>query len=403
MSEHASNVTPRVGVIMAFHNRKSPKRWTEDEDTVLYREVMKHPSPGSITDWSRIAEHLPGRNNKDCRKRWVNNVCGGLNKGTWKGEEDQRLLAAIASHGQRWTRVSVEVGSRSADQCAKRWQHGLDPSIKHGNWTSEEDSCLLRAVEEYGRQWKKIERKHFTSRSRNDLKNRHTILMRKNSQPEAEGPGSPSVSSVVENLGPSAASKPAPQNNIEDAISLGDYSLGGYPLEHDHSALDLLGDDIPRDHMDMEAGMNAAFDVMDTHDNFFLRMHSNQQYPPVPDDSGEISWAQAGGPFPEQHEAGTQARNCRDALGASSDWVMGGNSVISGSSRDNAEEHPFTVIDVADVDATTIVSGSETRTTGHQSTASISLVIKDCDRDTLKYLLDVTRPIKSKVRIEIDM
>lgn len=37
------------------------------------------------------------------------------------------------------------------------------------------------------------------------------------------------------------------------------------------------------------------------------------------------------------------------------------------------------------------------------TTASISLRIRDCDRETLKYLLDVTQPIKGKVRMEIDM
>lgn len=111
---------------MASTTRKLPKRWTEEEDSVLHREVMKHcmdakslcyTSPtdtgwslageGYIKDWSRIADHLPGRSNKDCRKRWVNNVCGGLNKGSWKKDEDQRLLTAISAHGQRYVSLSI--------------------------------------------------------------------------------------------------------------------------------------------------------------------------------------------------------------------------------------------------------------------------------------------------------
>ncbi|KAK8062907.1 hypothetical protein PG997_015004 [Apiospora hydei] len=183
---------------MSSSGRKSPKRWTEDEDALLYHEytrlckstttahtlplsLIPHfcsfcttgtADPNEITDWSRIAEGVPGRSNKDCRKRWVNKVCGGLNKGPWSREEDQRLRKAMEVHGSKWTRVSEEVDSRSADQCAKRWQQSLDPNIKHGNWTEEEDDRLLRAVEKHGRQWKQIQESYYQSRSRNDLKNR---------------------------------------------------------------------------------------------------------------------------------------------------------------------------------------------------------------------------------------
>lgn len=58
--------------------------------------------PNEITDWSRIAEGVPGRSNKDCRKRWVNKVCGGLNKGPWSREEDQRLRKAMEVHGSKY-------------------------------------------------------------------------------------------------------------------------------------------------------------------------------------------------------------------------------------------------------------------------------------------------------------
>ncbi|KAK8036149.1 hypothetical protein PG993_008763 [Apiospora rasikravindrae] len=164
---------------MSSSGRKSPKRWTEEEDALLYHEFTRLSDPNEITDWSRIAEGVPGRSNKDCRKRWVNKVCGGLNKGPWSREEDQRLRKAMEVHGSKWTRVSEEVASRSADQCAKRWQQSLDPNIKHGNWTEEEDGRLIRAVEKHGRQWKQIQENYYQSRSRNDLKNRYTIITRR--------------------------------------------------------------------------------------------------------------------------------------------------------------------------------------------------------------------------------
>ena len=35
---------------------------------------------GDIKDWSEIAKKIPGRSNKDCRKRFLNEVTGGLKK-----------------------------------------------------------------------------------------------------------------------------------------------------------------------------------------------------------------------------------------------------------------------------------------------------------------------------------
>ncbi|KAI1402269.1 Homeodomain-like protein [Hypoxylon fuscum] len=118
--------------------RRIPKRWTEEEDRILHDETQKQALTGNIKDWHRIAAKLPGRTNKDCRKRWVNKVCGSLKKGAWNEDEDDRLLKAVDKYGQKWTLVANDVGFRSPDQCAKRWQSSLDPNLEHGGWTTEE-------------------------------------------------------------------------------------------------------------------------------------------------------------------------------------------------------------------------------------------------------------------------
>ena len=53
---------------------------------------------GSVKNWNGIAALLPGRTNKDCRKRWYK-VCQGIRKGAWTPEEDQRLQLAVQQVG----------------------------------------------------------------------------------------------------------------------------------------------------------------------------------------------------------------------------------------------------------------------------------------------------------------
>lgn len=56
---------------------------------------------GVQNSWSLIATKLPGRTNKDCRKRWLK-VCKDVNKGVWTADEDERLRRGIETYGQRF-------------------------------------------------------------------------------------------------------------------------------------------------------------------------------------------------------------------------------------------------------------------------------------------------------------
>ncbi|EFQ93959.1 hypothetical protein PTT_08485 [Pyrenophora teres f. teres 0-1] len=159
---------------------RPPRKWSSAEDQKLRDEVeMQLVIGGEVKDWCRIADSLPGRTNKDCRKRWHNSVAGGLKKGQWSSSEDQLLVRGVEQHGQRWTVVASCVGTRSADQCAKRWQQSLDPNLDRSEWRDVDDTMLVSAVHRLGRHWKDIQIEHFPGRSKNDIKNRYTVLVRR--------------------------------------------------------------------------------------------------------------------------------------------------------------------------------------------------------------------------------
>ena len=83
---------------------------------------------------------MPGRTNKDCRKRFHYKVSSNANRGAWTRTEDERLRGAVQKYGFKWCRVAIDVGTRNGDQCSKRWQNTIDPRIDHSAWSSQDVS-----------------------------------------------------------------------------------------------------------------------------------------------------------------------------------------------------------------------------------------------------------------------
>jgi hypothetical protein len=158
---------------------RQPRRWTSAEDQILREHVDAQQSQGFGRDWCQVASALPGRTNKDCRKRWHNSVAEGLKKGQWSKSEDQLLTQGVHRYGSQWTKVATCVNTRSADQCAKRWQQSLDPRLDRSDWREDEDIALLAAVDRLGRHWKDIQEQYLAHRSKNCVKNRYSVLSRR--------------------------------------------------------------------------------------------------------------------------------------------------------------------------------------------------------------------------------
>ncbi|GMM55018.1 Bas1 protein [Maudiozyma humilis] len=110
--------------------------------------------------WDTLARRFRNnlRNGKDLRKRWSGSLDPNLKKGRWTKDEDERLIKAYEKHGARWLSVSLEISGRTEDQCAKRYIEVLGPGSKGRlrDWTLEEDLLLISKVKAYGTKWRKI-------------------------------------------------------------------------------------------------------------------------------------------------------------------------------------------------------------------------------------------------------
>ncbi|ORZ10984.1 hypothetical protein BCR41DRAFT_356802 [Lobosporangium transversale] len=128
--------------------------WTPEEDEFLRAAVQKY---GDKTEkWAKIAACVPGRTNKNCRKRWFHSLDPKLKKGPWTPEEDHLLRTGVEMFKGQWSKIAERIPGRTDDQCAKRWREGLDPHIDRAAWTPEDDLILLQRFEEFGSQWQKI-------------------------------------------------------------------------------------------------------------------------------------------------------------------------------------------------------------------------------------------------------
>ena len=101
-----------------------------------------------------------------------------INKRKWTSFEDEILIKYVYTYGAtNWSKLADYLPGRTAKQCRERWHNHLDPHIENVKWTEEDDENLLNAYHQFGSRWSMIS-KLFEGRSDSSIRNRYNLLVR---------------------------------------------------------------------------------------------------------------------------------------------------------------------------------------------------------------------------------
>nr|XP_033816224.1 snRNA-activating protein complex subunit 4 [Geotrypetes seraphini] len=133
------------------------KEFTKEEDHMLL-QLVQEMRVGNFIPYKKMAYYMEGRDSMQLLHRWTKSVDPSLKKGSWTPEEDALLLKAVAKFGERdWYKIRTEVPGRSDSQCRDRYLKGISQGLKKGKWSPEEEAKFIELLEKYGvGHWAKI-------------------------------------------------------------------------------------------------------------------------------------------------------------------------------------------------------------------------------------------------------
>ncbi|XP_055835913.1 transcription factor MYB48 isoform X1 [Solanum dulcamara] len=130
-----------------------------------------------------------------------------MRRGPWTEEEDMQLLFYVKLFGdRRWDFLAKVSGlKRTGKSCRLRWVNYLNPDLKRGKMTPQEERLVLELHSKLGNRWSRIARK-IPGRTDNEIKNYWRTHMRKKAQEQRKKSSISPSSAFSNSSSPSSSS-----------------------------------------------------------------------------------------------------------------------------------------------------------------------------------------------------
>lgn len=152
--------------------KRSMRLWTESEDTLLKSMYEEHGS-----SWKEISKNIEGRTPSQCIQRWRRKFQVLKVRENWTDIEDNKVLKLLKEYGCNWKVISSFL-PKTGKQIRERYINKLDPAIKKGCFTKEEDQIIVENYRKFGTKWNLISKK-LVGRPQNTIKNRFYSYLKK--------------------------------------------------------------------------------------------------------------------------------------------------------------------------------------------------------------------------------
>ena len=150
------------------------KKWTKEEDLDLINLVQNYKGK----KWKEVASYFHNKTPLQCFSRYKR-IKPGINKGTWKKDEDNLIISLIEKYGKSWSKISKIIQTRNGKQIRDRYTNVLAPNINKNKFSVDEDKLLIQLYQKFGAKWSKIHT-FFKNRTTDMIKNRfHSSLKKK--------------------------------------------------------------------------------------------------------------------------------------------------------------------------------------------------------------------------------
>jgi len=153
-------------LLFVLNREKKAIKWSKEDDGMLLSLAEKYNNK----NWNKVAKYFDGKTGIQCCSRYKL-INPKIKKGHWTVEEDRNLLELIEVYGKNWRLLSKIIKIRSGKQIRDRYLNYLDRNINKDRLTENEEKIILNLYTKFGPNWTLIA-KHLPGRTNQQIKNK---------------------------------------------------------------------------------------------------------------------------------------------------------------------------------------------------------------------------------------